>query len=640
MSFNKQTFKDGISLEPKTLSTNAFTGDFEVLLGDGRMYYWNASNDIVVTQHSTDTLTNKILSGNTATNLINGAGTFTFNTSGAITVPNGTDTLVGRNTTDTLTNKSMDGNNNTFTNIGSGSLPADVVYLNAVQTLTNKTLTSPIISTIINTGTLTLPTSTDTLVGRNTTDTLTNKTLTSPIIATIINSGTLTLPTSTDTLVGRTTTDTLSNKTLSGPTVVNGTLDFAQTNDTTTTGANVDLALPSISSILFANTSLTSVRSIGAGATGQILFIKNNTTNPFTIVNESAGATATNRITTGTNADITFTFGSSLLLEYDGTAQRWCVIGGSGTATPTANYTTDTFSGNNSTTTFTLSVTPGSVNSTFVFISGVYQNKSGYSIVGTTLTFTTAPPTGSSNIQVVTISTTSIGTPADGTVTRAKANVSSLFPTPTQQRFTSGTAQTYTTPANVTYIRVRMVGGGGGGGGSNVTTPGGNTGGSGGNSTFGTSLLTANGGNGGSAGSPGGGGSATISAPAIGSSFTGTQGGSGGLMNTGSPIYNSSGQGGNSVFGGGGGNVYGTATGGAGTTNSGSGGGGAGYNPVATNGYSGGGGGSGAYIDALISAPSATYLYTVGALGNGGTGGAATGGAGAAGYIEVTEYYQ
>ncbi len=50
------------------------------------------------------------------------------------------------------------------------------------ETLTNKTLTSPVISTIVNTGTLTLPTSTDTLVGRATTDTLTNKTLTSPTI--------------------------------------------------------------------------------------------------------------------------------------------------------------------------------------------------------------------------------------------------------------------------------------------------------------------------------------------------------------------------------------------------------------------------------------------------------------------------
>lgn len=59
---------------------------------------------------------------------------------------------------------------------------APAVTLTNSVTLTNKTLTTPIISSISNTGTLTLPTSTDTLVGRATTDTLTNKTLTSPII--------------------------------------------------------------------------------------------------------------------------------------------------------------------------------------------------------------------------------------------------------------------------------------------------------------------------------------------------------------------------------------------------------------------------------------------------------------------------
>jgi len=55
------------------------------------------------------------------------------------------------------------------------------------QTLTNKTLTAPVIATISNTGTITLPTSTDTLVGKDTTDTLTNKTLTSPVLNTAIS---------------------------------------------------------------------------------------------------------------------------------------------------------------------------------------------------------------------------------------------------------------------------------------------------------------------------------------------------------------------------------------------------------------------------------------------------------------------
>ena len=61
------------------------------------------------------------------------------------------------------------------TAIGNGD--ATLVSDTGTQTLTNKTLTSPVISSISNTGTVTLPTSTDTLVGKATTDTLTNKTI-------------------------------------------------------------------------------------------------------------------------------------------------------------------------------------------------------------------------------------------------------------------------------------------------------------------------------------------------------------------------------------------------------------------------------------------------------------------------------
>jgi hypothetical protein len=69
------------------------------------------------------------------------------------------------------------------------AIDSTVATLAGSQTLTNKTLTAPVISTISNTGTITLPTSTDTLVGRATTDTLTNKTLTSPTVTTATLNG-------------------------------------------------------------------------------------------------------------------------------------------------------------------------------------------------------------------------------------------------------------------------------------------------------------------------------------------------------------------------------------------------------------------------------------------------------------------
>jgi hypothetical protein len=84
------------------------------------------------------------------------------------------------------------------------------------------------------------------------------------------------------------------------------------------------------------------------------------------------------------------------------------------------NVNVDVFSGNASTTAFTLSSDPSSKNNTYVSISGVYQAKSTYSVSGTTLTFSTAPPTGTSNIEVVYGTPLAIGTPSDDTVSTAK----------------------------------------------------------------------------------------------------------------------------------------------------------------------------------------------------------------------------
>lgn len=198
---------------------------------------------------------------------------------------------------------------------------------------------------------------------------------------------------------------------------------------------------------------------------------------------------------------------------------------------------------------------------------------------------------------------------------------------PTIQRFTSGTAQTYTTPANCLWIRVRMVGGGSGGGGGGT---------SGGISTAGTASTWSGG---------------TLSAGGAAATQQATIGGTGGAASGGNVanvdgasgwgatnLANTNSVGGaNSYFGGGGAGSI-AATGGSAKTNSGSGGA---AGPSQTTNAGGSGGGAGGYVEHIIGSPASTYTYTVGTGGAGGAAGTSgsAGGAGAAGLIIVEEYY-
>ncbi len=93
----------------------------------------------LATLAGSEVLTNKTLSGNTATNLISGSGTLTLNTSGTATVPNATDTLVGKATSDVFTNKTFDadGTGNSITNIENADIKAAAaIAVNKLAALT------------------------------------------------------------------------------------------------------------------------------------------------------------------------------------------------------------------------------------------------------------------------------------------------------------------------------------------------------------------------------------------------------------------------------------------------------------------------------------------------------------------------
>lgn len=217
------------------------------------------------------------------------------------------------------------------------------------------------------------------------------------------------------------------------------------------------------------------------------------------------------------------------------------------------------------------------------------------------------------------------------------------FTAPTIQKFTTATSATYTTPTSPAplYLIVTLVGGGGGGGGGGQDGTG-NSGTAGNNSTFGSS--TASGGAGGQRGNGAGGlGGGGVTLSGMTSIITVTGGAGGGGMQGGiANEYPSGGYGGVSPLGGAG-TPNNNSTGSAAVANTGSGGAGGGGGSDITR-FGGAGGQAGGYVRGLITSPSATYSYTVGASAGGGSAGTGTnaqaGSAGASGLVVVEEYYQ
>ena len=96
----------------------------------------------------------------------------------------------------------------------------------------------------------------------------------------------------------------------------------------------------------------------------------------------------------------------------------------------TAAFVTDLFSGDGTTTAFTMSVAPANTASVLIAISGVVQSPDTYSINATTLTFSAAPPSGTGNISV-----RYLGIPATNVTTTAYRTVTEFTATASQTTF-------------------------------------------------------------------------------------------------------------------------------------------------------------------------------------------------------------
>ena len=113
-------------------------------------------------------------------------------------------------------------------------------------------------------------------------------------------------------------------------------------------------------------------------------------------------------------ADYTASNGTTIVLATGATSGDLIEVVAFGAVNTAAVITAEDFSGTGSQTVYTMSVTPANSESVIIAISGVVQDPSNYTVSGTTLTFSTAPPLGTNNIscRYLALPTTTTGTGA------------------------------------------------------------------------------------------------------------------------------------------------------------------------------------------------------------------------------------
>jgi len=221
---------------------------------------------------------------------------------------------------------------------------------------------------------------------------------------------------------------------LTPSTATSGAVTLAGTLGATSGGTG--LTSYTTGDIIYASASNT-LAKLPIGTSGQILSVASgipswiaNTASgvSFVVTNITASASQTTFTVTYTVglievyrngvklaiADYTASNGTTIVLATPANAGDVIEVVAFGAVNTAAVITAEDFSGTGSQTVYTMSVTPANSASVIIAISGVVQDPSTYTVSGTTLTFSTAPPAGTDNIscRYLALPTTTTGTGA------------------------------------------------------------------------------------------------------------------------------------------------------------------------------------------------------------------------------------
>ena len=269
----------------------------------------------------------------------------------------------------------------------------DTLFTSTTQTLTNKTLTNPILSP-----TATTAGKVEFLEG---TDNGTNKaTLIGPASTADV---TVTLPAATDTLVGKATTDTLTNKTIAGSAnTLSAIANSSLTNSSLTIGST-SIALGATVTTFAGLASVTSTNFVGDITGGITTTGSAGTTGGITASTSSSGYTADNT-TPGTNsaqrAKVSKSIASGSLTKDGSTSNSFGAV--------SAVFNSADTSLNKGTLTFAIKITPtGGSTTSFVPTFGSFAVSINFNTIATdpsivaAFTSATLTPSGTKTAEYV-----------------------------------------------------------------------------------------------------------------------------------------------------------------------------------------------------------------------------------------------